>query len=704
MGKITNWLRRLPHWNHRHEKSSRVEKPSIRHQLKTEVSNGQVLKNSKTTVLSGSKKMSQFQGEADAVKQLIQTDPHVNLRAKFNELEKLFREIEFMDTDTAWVQRADLLDAIDVIVHYNSLFKPLSPCTPEKNSRKRLKGEVLLVPYQQIKAQNEDAFESEHTKTAEMVQRWTKRENRMGRVYALFYRLVTKFLGAHYYKNATTAQIAKFSRGMGISSCEVVTQKDDQGHYFDVYRGPRYLFNKSVHEFETVNEWFVRDLTPEGRTDYLSIVTRKEEKLKRQGIRSENLVVVANSNSRIREKSIQPGHFGDPQVITGKVLNAEEAAKAKAKGDNPCYYEEKYQFSTKNLLGRETNDSMETGAFQQTTLSKKMDALLKKIERLSEDSKKRKALQSKYDQIAGRAGRHELLGCVWRYFNQQGATQIIQRLAPADIHHYVAPLQGKPMSQAEAAQYFMDRASSVEESALLKKLKSLFESEEESNATINIAGTNASVSTPAVRNQPRILAQNDRKVMLFRHPDGAVSLHVFIGATGVNRVDVQQQTKQTMERGADQGLMAFGNPRTEEKTIDLGEWQGGFPINGSTVISYYLPTDFHPLPKIASVSEVFTDPDDPLEALEIKSKMGMPLLVKTEVLYTQVLKRTFSSELLNSWDQMLRRIRLGEWDASQSAKQYDSQLLEELRDLFNVEAPSDEQKALIQRLKEMVQS
>ncbi len=181
---------------------------------------------------------------------------------------------------------------------------------------------------------------------------------------------------------------------------------------------------------------------------------------------------------------------------------------------------------------------------------------------------------------------------------------------------------------------------------------------------------NTSVQTNAVDNNPGILSQNDRKVMLFQHEDGNISLHVFIGATGVNRVNVSTDSIQ-MEQGTRQGDMRPGQDvYTAEKgffaaketttrdgirKLAVGERQGGFNKQGSTVISYYMPTDFAILPEISAFAQVgnyagnthrINSEGKPeivrmRKEAEILCKMGDPLLVKTEIAMVQHLERLF---------------------------------------------------------------
>lgn len=670
---------------------------------------------------------------------LDQSDPE-GKPLSFNEMkllhahiEEKFREIEHEETNEAWVQRGDLLDAIDLL---SSLTKgELKPMSAKADTKERVVDQtaVPLIPYKRMKegigkatevasdafgvqkplrAKLEPVIQLEHSKAAATVQKLTARDNRFEFFMSKIYRTLTAILGK-YQNNRferSAKSLASMSRGLGIGSSEYLSKKTGR-KLEGYYRGPRFLFGRSVHEFTSKNDWFKRDLTPIARKEYLAAVEAKEAKLasKYGSLHTENgqsvsRVVIANSDSRVRHHILEPGQFGEGQELTGKVLSEDAVGEAQSKADNPAYYAKKYKFTTKNLLGRESGDDMRPGNPKSIIESKvvakqqERNKLIEDLEGLSKPESREanqrqiaklqskiRALDSEIKELSSApelfvAAQHELLGGLWRTFDKEGATQIVQRLAPADVHNYVAPLNGKPLNHKEACEVLKKRmetrlaalkgADSTDAKELQKEIAhfeeliGIFEVQEKelgraSQATIDIYGTNASVSTPAISNQSRILAQNDRKVMMFLHEDGSFSMHVFIGATGVNKVDVDQQTEKKMRRGDTQGDMQFGEDRIEAKNgfgkttdttttdshrkLRLGEWSGGFPINGSTVISYYLPGDFAVLPKLAAHKETMALGEGKERAeIEVKANMGDPLLIKTEILYAQVVERAVS--------------------------------------------------------------
>jgi hypothetical protein len=164
--------------------------------------------------------------------------------------------------------------------------------------------------------------------------------------------------------------------------------------------------------------------------------------------------------------------------------------------------------------------------------------------------------------------------------NQHDTIMIVQRLAPADVHCYHATADGKILSREECCSVLRTEIqqrkalgtplSETEKAQILQldKLKRYFTEEAEttkSKTTINIAGsTLASVSTKAVRQEPSILATNDRKVMMVQHEDGSIVINVFIGASAVNSVDVTASTGPALA-GDPMGNMGFG-------TRERGDW------------------------------------------------------------------------------------------------------------------------------------
>lgn len=647
-----------------------------------------------------------------------QLDSSKEVQSVYKKIEAKFTELEFLNSPAAWAQKADLLDALDLLIdkYPHAHLEPIQIGTPPDTAPWRT-GSVPLVPYSHLKTaiekmENalgktaevgtrrfkdmhalEDSLKGiavgEHSGTAGNIIRGLtsqKRNPHLAPVFGAIYRFMTRMIGWAYKNPAligsNLSKIAKASRGMGIQPMEILSRKlaDDGGEVF-FYRGPRYLFDphKSIHQYKTVDEWFGRDLTPRARRDYLNKVRRMEKDLTASygaDPKGASRVVISNSDSRVRVKQIEGEDFSKPQDIVGKVLSAEAEEEAHQNKDNPAYYLESYQFNTNNLLGLKTQDNLQPGKLEQ----KKIKAFQSAVTKTGAGAHREITQERDHEQLILDAQR-ELLAGMARTFQREGAIQVIQRLAPADVHNYTATVKGTPLDHASAVEALKNRLSSTdsnkEERAVLEQLLEVFTAQEvalgrKSQPTIDIYGKlsgNTSVQTNAIDNRPAILAQNDRKVMLFQHEDGSLSMHVFIGATGVNRVNVTTDSIQ-MEQGDRQGDMrpgedvyqagensSFAATRTTTrdglKKLQVGERQGAFNKQGSTVISYYLPADFTILPEINAFKEVGayqgqtrrrkveggSESATMRKEAEVLCKMGDPLLVKTEIALVQYLER-----------------------------------------------------------------
>jgi phosphatidylserine decarboxylase len=530
---------------------------------------------------------------------------------------------------------------------------------------------------------------------------------------------------------------------MGISSAEHLSEKRE-GKVRTYYRGPKYLFGKSVHDYRRINDWFKRDLTKNGRREFLKSAVAKENKLAEKfgDPQDASRLVISNSNSRLRFERLSPQEFGKPQILTGKVLNPEAEETAQKGQDDPAYYQERYAFSNKNLFGRKSTDSMAIRDIPIKLRRKYQEKQGRLIKLKQEQAKHPHGLfaiirsvrihrlenQLKKDPLI-KAGKHEFLGGLYRFCERSGAVQVIQRLAPADIHNYVAPLNGTPLSQREAVDFIkeqlkarykhMQNQDNPKELAVLKNeirrfedLSRIFEQQENilpsaMQATFDIRGTNASVSTPALQNQPRILGQNDRKIMVYRHEDGGFSVHVFIGATAVNRVDIDQERKK-MRQGDRQGDMQIGTESGKDK-LRMGEWQGGFPINGSTVISFYLPHDFAMLPKVENFKKRATYQDKgKMTDIEMKVRMGDPILAKTEIVWAEAMERwvIMDRPAQNLIEEFIKHPIADHLDAKSKQRRYldhDQGIQQQLKNLWNKSPRTYEEEQLLDRLKKILE-
>lgn len=649
-------------------------------------------------------------------------------------ISEAFRAIEHDQSPRAWVQKADLLDAIDALVLKDpSRFSPIK-ITPKKDfDEKWDEADIPLIPLSKAfdateriadartrevaqdsltpkeketlrGLEKEGLVVKESTKTAKFVQKVTRRDFRGAALLGGFFRLLTRIVGFHYgsppWFGNTLDSIAKVSQDMGISSIKEVAMKVSEPEKEEFYyRGPRFLFGHSVHDYKSVNEWFVRDLTDEARALHLEKANNLSSDIDRRYGKLEepySRVGIFNSDCRVRVHKIEAGKFGEERELTGKVLSRKAEEEAISKRDNARYYEEEYMFSAKNLVGRETDDDVAPRALsnESVDLLKRAARILAEREPSTTPKNQKDAL--KLGEKAIKNAQHELLGFFYRSFEEEGAHEVIQRLAPADIHNYVSPVSGKPLSHLEAVQYLKESLEANEkriassdipneellaaiekEKEVLKQLEEVFTAQQTilgrpSQSTIDVYGTNMPVAGVAIDSQSRILAQNDRKIMFLRHDDGSLSMHVFIGATGVNRVDVNPSTDRQAQ-GARTGDMGFGEDiyNTDKKLqlhkassittrdgihkLELGEAFGDFRIDGSTVISYYRPTDFSFAPQVdnyrlkaeAGVGASIGGEREQRKIIELKVDMGDVALIKTEIALVDALERNvdFDPEL-----------------------------------------------------------
>ena len=597
------------------------------------------------------KGMTKYQELFSLVSRLENTTSHQEVTSIYQELTTAFRGIEHAQESVDWAQKADLMDAIDLLVEkFQTTFPDIQPLEiqPENGSVPTPPAAVPLLPYAQIRSLKNrtmqenykdlpslqkdlgDSLVFENTGMAGRAVQFLTKQRRVqstAYVFGLFYRIFTRLIGWAYSRSSRMhsplKRIVNAAKKMGIRPVEILAkQVYDQTNSKFYYRGPRHLFGKSIHAFTSIDDFFRRDLTDSAREEYLGKARQMEEAIfSHYGPPSQSAisrVAISNADCRVRVRELTD--FSTAQEIVGKVLTKESAETAAV--EDPSYYLGTYAFTTKQLLGLDRTETLEARPLPAKASS--MDA------------------------------QKELLVGMARVFQEEGAVQVVQRLAPADIHNYTAPVNGTPLSESAAVDVLANRAKMMgkdQESNLLTTLRNYLS---EKRTTIDIYGGligNASVQTGAVTNQPAILTQNDRKVMLFQHDDGSLSLHVFIGATGVNRVSVHQESIH-MEQGEQQGDMGFGDETSRGK-LRQGARKGGFDKEGSTVISYYLRSDFIPLDSVKQAQESVTYTQTvarkgisgqieqvPLrKEVEILCQMGDPLLIKTEIALSEQLEK-----------------------------------------------------------------
>ncbi|GAB4234668.1 MAG: hypothetical protein Tsb0021_13990 [Chlamydiales bacterium] len=142
---------------------------------------------------------------------------------------------------------------------------------------------------------------------------------------------------------------------------------------------------------------------------------------------------------------------------------------------------------------------------------------------------------------------------------------------------------------------------------------------------------------------------------MYKHLDGNISIHVYIGATGVNNVDVDISGGEKfrgdrigdMKPGKDKYKAYNDRPAVKQKQnreglpkLRIGEKAGNFPLNGSTIIHFFLGTDFQPLPEISEFQDnAIYGEGKKRNQLEFRTQMGNPILVKTEIAIYDAIER-----------------------------------------------------------------
>lgn len=600
-----------------------------------------------------------------------------------------------------FLNRAYLLDQLDLWVeahperYQSPKVTPRSPLLEEQEHALFLKGArkgaAPLLSYETVLKLGQDKgtplpgffdlqtqLQWEYAPTAPLIEKAVEGKP----IYSLYnkkfiQRALTGISGLSLKQPTDLQHLAKRSCSLGVRSVEAVCLREGTEK---VYRGPRYLFGKPVHEYPDFNAWFARDLTPQARKAYLFNFEKKKQEVASQFQRplakpwATDPFAISVADARLRFFSVPRGSLvKSHHFLRGKVLGKAARKHAQATGDNPYYYTGDHPFRDLEVFGMQDVS----------------------------DSKLPLSLPTFKKQEEGWLwSQQQLLRSLFRSLNRENVHRVIHRLAPADVHNYVSPLGGEPLSHREAVVFLKDRITRKRqalacfesegrthasrqvaqeqlaldrEEKLLASLETQFIEQEKklgrpSQVTIDVLGQNHSVAQPAILERPEILAQNDRKIMLFRHPSGGFSVHVFIGATGINRVDVDpllghqkgrprgvaagdrvgdmQAGSDAYEADPSKGLFQSTDETTRDGlpklTVPAGKKQVGQnlakeSLRGSTVMSYYLADEWSFLPELRHFQEKAkaTPLEKPLgkltrwEDLEVQVQTGAVLLEST---------------------------------------------------------------------------
>ena len=290
------------------------------------------------------------------------------------------------------------------------------------------------------------------------------------------------------------------------------------------------LFGYSLREAKSRNASFTRALTDEARAKFFeeSGYQKARQRVQQQLGDPNAQVVCANAFSRVTMDSFTEGAVDVPRTIREKTISPdpENLLLSEAWGA-------KSRFTIHDMLGgyplEQEDADLQTDAQRQAAL-------------LAHTAK----------MVDGRRG-----------------MMVIQRLSPSDVHHFSTTADCDDLTYSEWCQALrgmieerqrLGIADEGDQKELeqLERLKAYFSQQAAASSTINIAGdTLASVSTPALRHEPGILATNDRKIRLVRHKDGTLAVHAYIGASAVNQVIVPDGASDTKVMSP-VGFMGFG--------------------------------------------------------------------------------------------------------------------------------------------------
>lgn len=385
-------------------------------------------------------------------------------------------------------------------------------------------------------------------------------------------------------KNVTPESIVSFFRRLNIS---VGFEWKGEMHAYSE------IFKQELRNEKSNDAAFQRTLNTQFKEKLLAPAKDYQKKIL-ETCKAGSLII-SNSFNRMRIHHISKSN-GTTKTgvrkkfnILGKLMNESPENAAAAKHEKS--HTGRFAFSVKNMLGNEDDVKL----FQELIPSRKLT-------------------KQKADKL--------LLDAMTQMIDCEDTTMVVQRLAPEDIHCYIKSVNGTILSRKESCRVLSElieqqkNRHSIEYSQLIQ-LMEWYKSNPRSSEkpTINITGRQqGSVNPKALDKHSEILAQNDRKIMLMQHDDGSLSLHSFIGATGVNNVGVTAKSVHSA-LGEDVGSMGMGNEANKAGWQDgasiqinskvktdsrqtLGQELGAFDHKGSTIVSLYFNKNTVLIPKL----------------------------------------------------------------------------------------------------------
>jgi phosphatidylserine decarboxylase len=606
----------------------------------------------------------------------------------FKQVKKAFERYREGTSTEAVLKKNDLLEALSVAFTHPQEFcitrisaEPIHDVTSKKCSnvfskqsqaiQKTSQNAILLVDYQHItqaleKLEGKELTRSELKSALENILQHEKAP--MGKMIDILYghlqkgtkainQAVTQYAEYRYGSEQTVEakKILKFFKSLHIS---VTTEFEGELYSY------KETFGQDLRAKRSYNEAFERELTP--ATKELFFKNAKEFESTVQNALNDNTasVITSNAFSRLTVHSLEANDASKPFDITGKVMSGREENIQEAKKKKGP--QGRFLFSVKEMFGFTSRDTLEH------------------VEHITTDKLKANTADAL------------VLRSIISLVNQEKTLLVVQRLAPDDIHHFYSTAKATVLSRKESCEALREElknkgSKNGEEIKQLEELIDYFDEHPSKESTINIPGRIDSVNRAALYQDSGILMHNDRKIMMLRHVDGSLSIHTFIGATGVDRVTITAEPSSTAEERKSLGSMGFG---FMNKTV--GTWlpsrvsrilkqkppqdittqnalssikgsleKGSFKEGGSTVVSIYFRKDYVTEPTLFNfvnksrhtiqtrswikkiIQKILGKPiETKTRTIEVKMQLGNVIAIPTSFAALSILKKTVGDTVL----------------------------------------------------------
>ncbi len=417
---------------------------------------------------------------------------------------------------------------------------------------------------------------------------------------------ITKYREKLKDKNVTPLQIAAFFKTLHIT-----LESNLQGQLYAY--GETFVTDFRAEESRDLA--FQRKLTP--LAEEILLKEAQEFQTQIDDTVGSGAVIISNSFNRLSNYHVKAGEAGKRFELVGKLLeDSEQNAAAAAK---ETVHSTKFGFSVSSLLG--CKPEVINKSFKTVITAQDLDEIKKNDPAKAHRMADRLTLES-----------------MARVANKEDWEMFVQRLAPEDIHHYAASINGTVLNRQESVKTLqqMLTTADVSEKEQLSALLEFYQNDpsKKDSSYISVQGGVGSVSRNALKHRAEVLATNDRHIMMVRDQEGGVSFHAFIGATAVDNVAVTARVGDAT-MGTDFGSMGASKSKEfvgpegvsakddasvlraqKEREVEsikviqtsgiqkIGADIGGFTLGGSTVVSLFPSKKFQPSSQIATAAEV----------------------------------------------------------------------------------------------------